>query len=438
MTLQRLPLHLACCLAALSLQSLNAADGLSVLDQPWTESNDSVARLWKDWTAGKSKPDASSDKAFVASVLKQLDVPAASQTLVFSKTSLQNALINPQTPRSIFFNEECYVGWSQGGMMELIGMDPEKGPQFYVIDLSDKKKPALLTSDNCLSCHETSRTNNVKGVLVRSVYTADDGQPILNQGSFVSGHESPLSERWGGWYVTGKHGADRHMGNVIATTNGDQIVLDREKGANVLSLEHFFSTKPYVTNTSDIVALMVLEHQCTMHNKLTDANKSTREALARQHDLQKAFGEPITDVPQGSALTVIKSQADKVVKHLLFCEEYALKDGGIEGNAAFQEAFRRNRIETKDGRSLKDFQLLNRLFKYRCSYMIYSKEFDVLPAALKSEVYGRLWKVLSNEDQSPDFAHLSASERSHILEILMETKKDIPAAWLASKKVASH
>lgn len=321
--------------------------------------------------------------------------------------------------------------------MELIGMDPEKGPQFYALAFSGMKKPELLTSDNCLSCHETSRTNNVKGMLVRSVYTADDGQPILNQGSYVSGHESPLSERWGGWYVTGKHGSERHMGNVIATSKGEQIEINREEGANILSLDRFFSAKPYLTNSSDIVALMVLEHQCTMHNKLTDANKSAREAITRQHDLQKAFGEPITDVPQGSALTVIKSQADKVVKHLLFCEEYELKDGGVEGNPAYQEAFRKERHDTKDGRSLKDFQLLTRLFKYRCSYMIYSKSFDVMPAPLKSEVYDRLWKVLNNEDKSPEFAHLSASERSHIREIIVETKKDLPSQWLAAKKVAA-
>jgi hypothetical protein len=264
---------------------------------------------------------------------------------------------------------------------------------------------------------------------VRSVYPADDGQPILSEGSFVSGHESPLSERWGGWYVTGKHGSDLHMGNTIAHETPGGVVLDRKKGANVTSLEKFISTEPYLTNTSDIVALMVLEHQCTMHNLITAAGKCTREAMARQHELQKAFGEPITDVPQGSALSVIRSNAEKLVKHALFCGEYELKDDGVEGGAAFQEAFRRNCHETKEGRSLKDFQLLTRVFKHSCSYMIYSRSFDALPPQVKSEFYAQLGKVLDGADNSADFAHLTASERAKIREILLETKPEAAAAW---------
>ena len=364
-------------------------------------------------------------------MLSELDVPVASQVMVFSKTSLQNALIGPLTPRVIYFSEEAYVGWCQGGMLELIGVDPVQGPQFYTLSYpySKGERPELETNEQCMNCHEGSRTNGVKGMLVRSVYTAQDGQPILSEGSFVSGHESPLSERWGGWYVTGRHGKEMHMGNVIAQETATGVTLDRTKGANVTSLGQFISTKPYLTDTSDIVALMVLEHQCTMHNLLTDASKSTREAMARQHDLQKAFGEPVTDVPQGSAASVIHSQAEKVLKHMLFCEEYPLQDDGVEGSAAFQEAFRRNRVETREGRSLKDLQLLTRLFKNRCSYMIHSKSFDALPHQVKSEFYAQLNRVLSGEDNREEFAHLSASERANIRQILVETKPDAAVAW---------
>jgi hypothetical protein len=208
-------------------------------------------------------------------------------------------------------------------------------------------------------------------------------------------------------------------------------VLDRRSGAYVTSLSNFITTVPYLTNTSDIVALMVLEHQCTMHNLITDAAKSTREAMARQHDLQKAFGETVSDVPQGSALSVIRSQASKLVKHVLFSGEYVLKDGGVEGGAAFQDAFRRNRHESKEGRSLKDFQLLTRLFKHSCSYMIYSKSFEALPSQTKTEFYAQLGRVLSGEDTSEEFAHLSASERENIREILIETKPEAAKAWNA-------
>jgi hypothetical protein len=271
-------------------------------------------------------------------------------------------------------------------------------------------------------------------MLVRSVYPADDGMPILSEGSFVTSHESPLQERWGGWYVTGRHGGDLHMGNAIARETPSGVVLDRKPGANVTSLKQFISTEPYLADTSDIVALMVLEHQCTMHNLISDAGKSTREAMARQHDLQRAFGEPVTDTPQGSALSVIRSHAEKLVKHTLFSGEYVLKDDGVEGSAAFQDAFRRNRHDSKEGRSLKDFQLLTRLFKHQCSYMIYSKSFEALPSQVKTEFYAQLGKVLSGENASPDFAHLTASERTNIREILLDSKPEAAAVWkLASK-----
>ena len=405
--------------------------------EPWKTSPDPVAKMWERVAKGTAKIDLSSPKAWVRSVLKELKVPEETQVLVFSKTSLQNALISPQTPRSVFFSEDVYAGWSQGGMMELMGMVPGGEPEFYTLAYPYDKgdKLALESSDKCTSCHESSRTEGVKGVLVRSVYVDTDGQPLLQFGSYLSGHESPLGERWGGWYVTGRHGKDVHMGNVLTKIEGDRPVLDYAQGSNVTSLDRFFSTGNYIAPTSDIVALMVLEHQCSMHNKLTNAGKSAREAMARQHDLQKAFNEPITDVPQGSALTVIKSHAEKVVKHMLFCEEYPLKDGGVEGGAVFQDAFRKDRRETADGRSLKDFQLLNRLFKYRCSYMIYSKAFDLLPPQMKTEVYRQLWSVLSGANQSKDFAHLGAQERQHIVEILRETKKDLPAEWKGNVKL---
>jgi hypothetical protein len=398
--------------------------------EPWKTSADPVAKLWQRVASGAVKLDATSPQIFLGHVLKELDVPVSSQVLVFSKTSLQNALIGPLTPRAIYFSEEAYVGWAQGGMLELIGIDPAQGPQFYTLSVPHGKseKPELATNETCLNCHEGSRTNGVKGMVVRSVYPADDGQPILSEGTFVTSHESPLSERWGGWYVTGRHGSDLHMGNATATETSSGVIFDRQQGANASSLKSFISTEPYLAETSDIVALMVLEHQCVMHNLITDAAKSTREAMARQHDLQKAFGEPVTDTPQGSALSVIRSQAEKVLKHMLFSGEYVLKDDGVEGTAAFQEAFRRNRHDSKEGRSLKDFQLLTRLFKHQCSYMIYSRSFEALPKQLKTEFYAQLAQVLNGENTSEAFAHLTASERQHIREILLDTKPEAVAA----------
>ena len=99
--------------------------------EPWKTSQDPVAALWKRISTGSVKLDTSSPQVFLKQMLRELDVPVASQVLVFSKTSLQNALIGPLTPRAIYFSEEAYVGWVQGGMFELIGVDPVQGPQFY-------------------------------------------------------------------------------------------------------------------------------------------------------------------------------------------------------------------------------------------------------------------------------------------------------------------
>ncbi|MEZ0388316.1 MAG: hypothetical protein ACAI34_14680 [Verrucomicrobium sp.] len=400
--------------------------------EPWKTSADPVAKLWQRVVTGQTKLPVADEKAFLHAILKELDVPIASQVLVFSKTSLQNALIGPLRPRALYFSEEVYVGWVQGGMVELVGMDPEKGPVFYSLSrpVAEGSLPYLATEEQCLSCHESSRTGGVKGLLVRSVFADANGQPILSEGSHVTTHESPLSERWGGWYVTGQHGRERHMGNVTARETGNGILLNRERGANVTSLEGFISTGPYLTNSSDIVALMVLEHQCTVHNVLTDAAQGTRQAMARQRDLQKAFREPITEVPQGSAQSVIRSLAEKLLKQMLYVGEYTLQDDGVEGSAPFQDAFRRNRLESAEGRSLKDFQLRTRLFKYRCSYMIYSKAFEALPAQVKAEFYAQLWQVLKgHEGRDGVYAHLSEGEREHLKAILLATKKDLPAYW---------
>ncbi len=399
--------------------------------EPWKQSADPVAKFWQRVSTGEVKLTTTDEKSFLQQVLRELMVPVESQVLVFSKTSLQNALIGPMAPRAVYFSEDVYAGWVQGGAIELIGIDPMDGPHFYTLSYPFKRaeKPELATQENCLSCHESSRTGGVKGLLVRSVYVDDAGQPLLRHGSFLSGQESPLSERWGGWYVTGKHGEERHMGNVIAKETETDVTLDREKGANVTNLDRFIATEPYLTNTSDIVALMVLEHQVVMQNKITEAGKSVREAMARQHDLQVAFKEPVTDTPQGSALSVINGQVDRLLKQMLFIEEYPLKDDGIEGSAAFQEAFQRDRRESKDGRSLKDFQLRTRLFKHRCSYMIYSKAFEVLPAAFKEKFYERFWHVLNGQDTTTDFVSLSESERLYIRDILRATKSDLPNYW---------
>ncbi|HIG27781.1 MAG TPA: hypothetical protein EYQ50_08270 [Verrucomicrobiales bacterium] len=360
-------------------------------------------------------------KVLLKSFLHAFDVPEETQVLVFSKTSLQRNIINPQNPRSIFYSDDTYFGWVPGGLYELTLFDPKLGLVFYAVDAEQR---TIQRDNNCLSCHGSSRTDYWPGVLVRSVFPDEEGNPVSTAGDFVTGHESPLNERWGGWYVTGTHGDTRHMGNLTLNTKEGATSLDRQPGANLMELSSFFNVDHYLLPDSDIVALMVLEHQCEMHNRLSRGMLRVPKWINYQKHLYKSLGEPNPEKPTGSALIVLQSETDSILKHLLFHGEVQLTDGGIQGAGRFEPNFRNNRKEDAQGRSLKDFDLLSRLFKYRCSYMIYSKAFDYLPILLKKEIYKKLRHILSAKIAPKEYAYLPFSERRAILEILMATKPE--------------
>ncbi|QIF02756.1 hypothetical protein [Roseimicrobium sp. ORNL1] len=396
------------------------ADG-ETEDAAWQDSRDPVALLWRRVESGQTKLDTSSDKAFLSSLLKELNIPAESQVLVFSKTSLQKTLISPSTPRALYYSEECYIGWVQGGDLEVVSSEPGGDLQYYLIHrprpAPSPAKPRLIRSNQCASCH-------VGGDLqVQSVYTRSSGYPMGNEDRFVTSAESPLGERWGGWYVTGRHGTDYHMGNVMAEKGPRGMVLDRRKGANIESLTGWFPVEPYLSDTSDLVALMVLEHQYVLHNTLQDAARVVR----RMHEqVRKGDSSAPDEVAQQRIVT---KRAEKIVELLLFTGEYALKEGGVIGGDAFQAAFRRNRKTSTNGASLKDFDLHTRMFKHRCSYMIHSATFKAMPDVLKARVYALLDDVLSGRAVADDYAQLDADERQSIRQILLETEPEIRAAW---------
>lgn len=391
-----------------------------------TKPTDRVAKLEADLKSGRLKIDPKlSEKEFVEEVLKHLGIPVGSQALVFSKTSLQNSHINPKQPRALYFNEEIYFGWSHGsGVFEIIDSDPKLGATFYLIERDTGKSDVGIfrESADCFSCHAAGRTGGRPGLLVRSLYVSDSGQPIFSAGSFSVGHDTPFENRWGGWYVTGHHGDARHLGNIFAEEMPDgRAAFDRDPGANLRELDQFFDTDEYLAATSDIVALMVLEHQAGMHNRLIEGNFTVRSAIYRSRQLNRELGVDNPDKLSETTLRIIENQAERILKHLLFCEEAPLPEGGIDSKGKFPEEFHHNARATKDGRSLKDFQLLDRLFKYRCSYMVYSEAFASLPKELKIRVLARLREGLEGNGDAEIFGHLSESERERIHEILTET-----------------
>ena len=248
--------------------------------------NDPVARLQKRIEARTVTLAHDGRHGYLEAVLQALDVDPASQVLVFSKTSFQRDRITPKAPRALYFNDSVYVGWVQSGdVLELSAVDPQQGAVFYLLDQSPTEKPAFQRyTHDCLQCHASGKTRDVPGHLVRSVFPLRSGQPAYNAGTFTTSHESPLSERWGGWYVTGTHGAMTHMGNVFVTDADNPEKLDTAAGANVTDLSGRLAIDHYLRPTSDIVALMVLEHQTQTQNLDVPASNvgEALEELARR------------------------------------------------------------------------------------------------------------------------------------------------------------
>jgi hypothetical protein len=293
-------------------------------------------------------------------------------------------------------------------------VDPHLGPVFYLIG-SGGPHGLKIERDlsSCMSCHGTARTENVPGMQVRSVYPNADGHPLLSMGTSHVTHETPLAERWGGYYVTGRSSLP-HLGNRTYEEDGP----DDARPSELEDLRGKIDVSKYPRATSDIVALMVLEHQCRMHNLFTAASLQYQRArfLGRALD-------PSTDPDQGSAGRVADGMAERIVACLLFKDEADPGDG-IEGGEVFQKAFTARFPRTKNGDSLADFQLYDRLFKNRCSYMIYSRSFADMPPRVKEAVLARLKAVLAGEDAAFDW--LKASERKRIEAILAETLPDWP------------
>ena len=336
---------------------------------------------------------------------------------MFSKTSFQFQHISPANPRALYFNDDVYVGWVQGGdVMEVSAVDPDRGAMFYSLDQRQTDKPRFVRRDECLQCHASPRTLGVPGHLVRSVYPDAEGLPLLQAGSFQTDHASPLRERWGGWYVTGTHGVLRHMGNNWVRDVGRPDQLDMETGANVTRLQGLVKLDHYLRPDSDLVALMVLEHQTKLHNLLTRANWETRIALHQQDDMNRALGQP-SDYWFDSTRRRIRNQVEDLLKYLLFTDEVRL-DAAVAGTSGFQDEFPKTGPRDRRGRSLRDLDLKTRLFRYPCSFLIYSDAFAALPPAARDQLYLRLHEVLTGKDQSKEFAALSRNDRTAILEIL--------------------
>jgi len=373
---------------------------------------DKFTRLKTAFESGQIPLDRSNEKAFILSLLKALEIPATSQMLVFSTTSLQLSLITPSNPRALYFNEDVYLGYVPGGRVEIVSLDPELGGIFYIFDVPKDTGPLRIErSERCMNCHAAADTGYVPGLVIKSVVPGPTGGSLTAYRQEQTGHDIPFELRFGGWYVTGQHNLTNHWGNLTGRLTQGKLtripILPGER----------FRFERYPAATSDILPQLVLEHQAGFVNRVVEASYRARTALHTSNGQL---------TPTQSA--ELDAQAEIATRYLLFADEAPLP-GSVEGDTAYRTDFLRTRRATESGVSLKDFDLQTRLFKHRCSYMIYSPLFSSLPAEMKRRIYQRMHEALSVEKPDKEFAYLPASEKQTIREILKATLTDLPNGW---------
>jgi hypothetical protein len=379
--------------------------------------DDPVARLLGRLETGRARLDARLDRrGHLASLMTALAIRDDSQTLVFAKNSLQSALISPRTPRAIYFNDQVYIGFiPQSDTIELIGVDPVDGLMFYTLTTGGPGTPRLerqLTA--CAGCHGRG---DRAALTISSVIPNRDGRPFLainRTGPVSTDHRTPFERRWGGWYVTGTHGSQRHMGNAVARQPFYPFDLEQEGTQNRATLAGKVDMSTYPAQTSDIVALMTLEHQARMTNLILQTGQRSRA--------------PRTSAIDDEAAKALDAGIEELVAYMLFADEAPLR-APIKGVSTFSVTFPERGPRDTRGRSLRDFDLHTRLFKYPLSYMVYSAEFDAITAPVRTKIYQRLFDVLTGKNTSPSFARLSSADRLAILEIVRDTKPNLPGFW---------
>jgi hypothetical protein len=378
-------------------------------------SSDRVAELNQRLQRGEARLEFEGPTGYLRGLLAALDIPIESQIALFSGTSLQSRLINANNPRTIFFNDSTTVAWMAGGLIEVASLDPRQGAIFYLLPQTTTTAPRRLARDTrCLTCHYATATLGVPGFLVRSVPSSPNGMIAPWLGNYTTDHRSPLGERWGGWFVTGR-GGGRHLGNAPVFDRTLQEIRNEESNRNVTTLADRFDTQAYLSPHSDIVALLVFDHQMRMMNLLIRLGWEARIATHERRATAEALSEIVREV----------------VDYMLFVDEAPIEV--VRGTSGFAERFSARGPRDTKNRSLRDLDLERRLLRYPCSYMIYSDAFDALPDAARTAVYDRLWQVLSGSDASPKYAKLSPTDRRAIVEILRDTKSDLPSVFSAPR-----
>lgn len=386
--------------------------GLPPVEYGLGQHTDAASQLEQALSTRTLKLNYDSQWGYLREVLKALQIPESSQLMVFSKTALNPRLIKPENPRVIYFNDDVYIGWVPGAeKMEFAAVDPLKGTIFYELAVKAAKEPRLVRSERCLACHGGDSSLRIPGLLVRSFLTDQHGRPI--SGYSQISHDKPLEKRWGGWYVTGTHADMVHLGNLFNRDAIEAAKTNPALRANLKQVDQFVDTAKYLHPHSDLVAHLILDHQVHAHNLITRA--SMEQQLGLRSDVEQ-----------------------QLVRYLLFLDEAELA-GPLQGTTDYQTWFEQSGKRDASGRSLKDFDLQTKLFRYRLSYLIYTDSFRKMPSAARNRILQNIHTFLTasaaelEQSWDVDPATFPVQERQAILQIVAETLDNLPEFWRVSQ-----
>jgi hypothetical protein len=340
----------------------------SPIDYFGTETTDAVNQLRSRIVRREVTIRARDSSGYLLDMLQALNVPLESQTLVFSRSSLQEHLIHPKNPRAIYFNDEVAVGYIPGApVLEITAQDPQKGAIFYTVPQPDQSVPGgaivFHREERCLECHASTATMNVPGYLLRSFQVDEFGEREAQSEYAEVTHAVPYKSRWGGWYVTGQTKNLIHGGNLFGNDDAERHEKEPLFRGTMADLSSLVDLKNYPSKHSDIVALMVLEHQLRFYDLVTRVHYEHRLGM--------------------------RSDAEERLARYALLEDEAPMPGPAQGSTNFSWLYQSTGCRDRQGRSLRDLNLKTRLFENRLSPLVRSRAFQGLPNDVKSRLWDR-------------------------------------------------
>jgi hypothetical protein len=325
---------------------------------------------------------------YLSGLLDSLGINPDSQMLAFAKDSFQADRISPRNPRAIYFNDEVAVGFVPGGaVLEIAALDPKQGVIFYTLENSTAGPPSFSRQEVCLRCHQGPATMGVPGIFVGSVFPNSLGVPA-REGAIITDHTTPVEDRWGGWFVSAVGNAQQGRANAVAPDPAEPMTLEPLTGT--------FKPGDYLSPLCDMVALMTFEHQTQIANLLTRLGWEGRMGMNNTEQMDRDI--------------------NTAIRYLTFAGEASLHHT-VADFSTFAKTFGKRGPRDKLGRSLREFDLQTRLFRYPLSYMIYSRQFEALPAALRQRIYRGIFVLIADK------------ERQVVFQILSDTKPDFRAVF---------